>query len=107
MNDSERSGKLRSSFALNAAQGWRKTKEKTLVVCSSRTRDIRATELLHKERDGNSKNGIGCPGASTQVCDQPGYKWRMDTVGPGFWENTKKKASLVRLEFTQWPCRSH
>lgn len=64
MNDSERFGKLRSSFAL--AQGWKRKKKKkpSLFHQGHRTSAI---ELLHKERDGHSKAGRGGPGVNQQA----------------------------------------
>lgn len=72
MIDSERFGKRRSSFALNAAQGWkRKKKKKSLFHQGHRTS---VPGLLYKEQDGNSKTGSG----GTAVNQQSGEKRRMD-----------------------------
>lgn len=91
MNNSERFGKLRSSFALNSAQGWKKEGNKYIkkpVCLFHQGQRTRATEPLHKERDGNSKAELGGRGVSAQVYEAPG---NTATVDPDFWENTKKR----------------
>lgn len=57
MNDSERFGTLRSSFSLNAAQGWKRKEEKKKSSLFHQGHRTSATEPLLKEQDGNSKMG--------------------------------------------------
>lgn len=105
MNDSERFGKLRSSFALKAAQGWKRIKKKTKkkTLCFIKDTEHQPQSCSIKSEMATVKRGVEAPRwTNSQVKVK-------SNVGAKFLEKgqNRKMFTVVPLEVTQRLRKTH